>query len=200
MKLPVLSWILCVLALIGLLAWLGTDLMPAPRDKGRESGKPLVGGDFSLVDSTGRTVTQKDLEGSYTLVYFGFTHCPDICPTSLLVIQNAVKNLHDKGNNVKRVFITLDPERDTPEVVGKYVSHFGDGMVGLSGTPAQIKQAADAFKVYYRKVEDKDSAMGYVIDHSGFIYLMGPDGAYVTHFPHTISEQTLTDGLAAAIK
>lgn len=201
MKLPVLSWILCVLALIGLLAWLGSDVVPLTKDKaGREQGKALIGGDFTLVDGAGKTVTEQDFRGKYMLVYFGFTHCPDICPTSLLLIQNALNKLNGKGKKVVPVFITLDPERDTPEAVGQYVAHFGPTMVGLSGTRAQIDAVAAAYKVYHRKAEVEDSAMGYVIDHSGFMYLMGPDGAYITPFPHTISEQSLTDGLAAAIK
>lgn len=199
MRLPVLSWILCVLALLGLLAWLGSDIAPVTKG-GETANAPLIGGDFSLTDGAGKTVTNHDFQGRYMLVYFGFTHCPDICPTSLLLIQNALKQLGDKGKKVVPIFITLDPERDTPETVGQYVAHFGPELVGLSGTPEQIKQVADAYKIYYRKVEDKDSAMGYVIDHSGFMYLMGPDGKYVTHFPHTIAEQSLTDGLAAAIK
>lgn len=200
MKLPVLSWILCVLALIGLLAWLGSDVVPLTKDAPQHKGTALVGGDFSLIDGKGKALTNKDFRGKYMLVYFGFTHCPDICPTSLLLIQNALNHLGDKAKKVQPIFITLDPERDTPEVVGQYVAHFGPNMVGLSGSPAQIKQAADAYKVYYRKVEEENSAMGYVIDHSGFIYLMGPDGNYITHFPHTIAEQSLTDGIAAAIK
>ena len=199
MRLPVLSWILCVLALLGLLAWLGSDIAPVTKG-GETAGEALVGGDFSLTDGTGKTITNNDFKGRYMLVYFGFTHCPDICPTSLLLIENARKQLGEKGNKVVPIFITLDPERDTPETVGQYVAHFGPDFVGLSGTPEQIKHVADAYKIYYRKVEDKDSAMGYVIDHSGFMYLMGPDGKYVTHFPHTIAEQSLTDGLAAAIK
>ncbi len=199
MRLPVLSWILCVLALLGLLAWLGSDFAPVTKG-GETANEALIGGDFSLTDGKGKTITNKDFRGKHMLIYFGFTHCPDICPTSLLLIQNAINQLGDKGKNIVPIFITLDPERDTPEAVGQYVAHFGPNLVGLSGTAEQIKHVADAYKIYYRKVEDKDSAMGYVIDHSGFMYLMGPDGKYVTHFPHTIAEQSLTDGLAAAIK
>lgn len=190
----------CVLVAVGLLAWLGSDMVPLTKDAPQIKGEALVGGDFTLVDGTGKTLTNKDFRGKYLLVYFGFTHCPDICPTSLLLIQNAINHLGDKAKKLQPVFITLDPERDTPAVVGPYVQHFGPGLIGLTGSAAQIKQAADAYKVYYRKVEDTGSAMGYVIDHSGFIYLMGPDGKYITHFPHTIAEQSLTDGLAAAIK
>lgn len=199
MRLPVLSWILCVLVLIGLLAWLGSDIAPVTKG-GEAQGEALIGGDFALLDNTGKTITNNDFRGKYMLIYFGFTHCPDICPTSLLLMQNALNHLGDKAKKVQPIFITLDPERDTPQVVGQYTAHFGPALIGLSGSAEQIKRAADAYKIYYRKVEEEDSAMGYVIDHSGFLYLMGPDGKYITHFPHTIAEQSLTDGLAAAIK
>ncbi len=199
MRLPVLSWIICVLVLLGCFAWFGSSIAPVTKSDDTK-GEALVGGDFTLIDGDGKPFTNKDFRGKYLLVYFGFTHCPDICPTSLLLIQNAINHLGDKAKKVQPLFITLDPERDTPKVVGQYVAHFGPGLMGLSGNAEQIRQVADAYKVYYHKVEDTDSAMGYVIDHSGFLYLMGPDGNYITHFPHTIAEQSLTDGLAAAIK
>ena len=198
MKLPVITWTVCVLGLIGLFAWLGTGLVPvAPKT---EQGKALIGGDFALIDANGTTRTARDFRGQYMLVYFGFTHCPDICPTSLLLIENAMNSLGPKAEKLTPIFITLDPERDTPETVGTYVKNFGDRWVGLSGSAEQIRAVADAYKVYYSKAEEKDSALGYVIDHSGFMYLMGPDGAYITHFPHSIAQQTLTEGLNAAIK
>lgn len=198
MKLPVITWTVCVLGLIGLFAWLGTGLVPvAPKT---EQGKALIGGDFALIDANGNTRTARDFRGQYMLVYFGFTHCPDICPTSLLLIENAMNSLGPKAEKLTPIFITLDPERDTPETVGTYVKNFGDRWVGLSGSPQQIRAVADAYKVYYSKAEEKDSALGYVIDHSGFMYLMGPDGAYLAHFPHSIAQQTLTEGLNAAIK
>ncbi len=188
-----------MLAMIGLVAWMGTRVVDVNR-KGSSSGTALVGGTFTLTDGSGKQVTQADLLGHYSLVYFGFTHCPDICPTSLLMIENALDALDDKGKNITPYFITLDPERDTPSVVGKYVSHFGNRFVGLSGTAEQTKRVAEAYKVYYRKVEDKGSAMGYVIDHSGFIYLMGPNGKYLAHYPHTISEQALAEALETRLR
>lgn len=188
-----------MLILIGGLAWMGTNVVNV-NSKQSAQGEALVGGSFSLVDGKGNIVTDADFRGRYMLVYFGFTHCPDICPTSLLLIQNALTQLGAASKKVTPIFITLDPERDTPEVVGKYVTHFGKTMVGLSGTPEQIRAVTQAYKVYYRKVEEENSAMGYVIDHSGFMYLMGPDGNYITHFPHSISEQGLITGLANAVK
>lgn len=198
MRISAASWIISTLVLVGLLAWAGTGMIP--RSDRPETGQALVGGHFELVDPQGKTVTEKDFAGKYMLVYFGFTHCPDICPTSLLLMTNAIEQLGAKGEKIMPVFITLDPERDTPKVVGNYVKHFSPRLVGLTGSAAQIKQAADAYKVYFRKVEIKDSALGYMIDHSGYLYLMGPDGKYVAHFPHQISESALNDGLAKAVK
>lgn len=195
-KLPVLSWFVCVLLAIAAITVMGTRVINVNRSQG-DSGTALIGGTFSLTDTNGRTVTQADLKGHYSLVYFGFTHCPDICPTSLLTIENALDTLGPKGKAITPYFITLDPERDTQEELGKYVKHFGERFVGLVGTAEETKQVADAYKVYYSKVEQTGSAMGYSIDHSGFIYLMGPDGHYLAHFPHSISEQALAEALAS---
>ena len=199
MRISAIVWILCVLATIGLLAWMGTGMIPQGRTQ-TSPGTALVGGDFTLSDKNGKQITPQNFSGKYMLVYFGFTHCPDICPTGLLLIENAIDQLGSKGNKIVPLFITVDPERDTAKVVGDYVAHFGKRIVGLSGTPEQIKHVADAYKVYYRKVDDKDAADGYMIDHSGYIYLMGPDGKYLAHFPHHISESALKDGLAKFVR
>ncbi|MFZ4124886.1 MAG: SCO family protein [Rickettsiales bacterium] len=195
MKRSVASWLIMVLGLAGLMAYVGPTFLNVAPPPVRSSGEALIGGPFTLVDGTGSTVTEKNFAGKYTLVFFGFTHCPDICPTSLLVTKNALDKIGEKAKKLVPIFITIDPERDNVDVVGRYVRNFGTAFVGLTGSPEQIKQAADAYKVYYQKVEDKGSGMGYVMDHSGFIYLMGPDGKYLTHFPHTISEQALAEAL-----
>lgn len=195
MKRSVRSWLIMVLGIAGLMAYVGPTFLKVTPPPSRSSGEALIGGPFTLVDSTGSTVTQKHFEGKYMLVFFGFTHCPDICPTALLVTKNALDALGSKADQIVPVFITIDPERDTPDVVGRYVKNFGERFVGLTGTPEQIKQVADAYKVFYQKVEDKTSGLGYVMDHSGFIYLMGPDGKYVAHFPHAINEKALAEGL-----
>lgn len=201
MRMSAIVWICSVLLLMGLLAWMGVGLIPkAPPSQAQSSGTALIGGDFQLTDSTGKIYTPADFKGRYMLVYFGFTHCPDICPTSLLLIDTVLEDMGSKGDAIVPVFITLDPERDTPKIVGDYVKHFGPRLVGLTGTPEQIRQAAEAYKVYYRKVEDKSSGLGYMIDHSGYFYLMGPDGKYLTHFSHGVSESALQEGLAKFVR
>jgi cytochrome oxidase Cu insertion factor (SCO1/SenC/PrrC family) len=189
MKKIVVSWLVCVLGLVLLFAWIGSDLLPRAGDK--QTDNPLIRADFTLQTANNQTVRSDDLRGKYLLVYFGFTHCPDICPTTLLLMSNAVSQLGSNAQKIQPLFISVDPERDTPDAAAEYAGHFSKNFLGLSGTPEQIKLAADSFKVYYSKVEDKGSALGYVVDHSGFIYLMGTDGSYITHFASNVSEAEL---------
>jgi cytochrome oxidase Cu insertion factor (SCO1/SenC/PrrC family) len=193
MKKVFISWMICVLGAALLLAGAGNWLLPQKTTiDDSSSGTALVNADFTLQNGDGKTIDAKDLRGKYLLVYFGFTNCPDVCPTSLLVMSNVIAQLEpEQKAKIQPIFITLDPERDTPKITSIYASHFSKNFMGLSGTLAQIKHAADSFKVFYSKVEQKDSALGYVVDHSSFIYLMGADGRYIMHFPSTVSEQEL---------
>lgn len=163
-------------------------------------GKAAIGGDFSLTDQHGEAFTQDNLKGHYSLLYFGFTHCPDICPTGLSTITNAMDELGTQADALTPIFVTVDPERDTQEVMAEYVANFHPRLVGLTGTAEQVKTIADAYKVYYSKSEQEGSAMGYTVDHSGYMYLMGKDGEYVAHFPHDISAKDLTAQLKQLIK
>jgi protein SCO1/2 len=201
MKRPVIVWLLSVLALVALMVYVGPTLFKVvPDSNPTVSGQAAIGGDFTLTDGTGKTVTASDFRGKYTLVYFGFTRCPDICPTTLLTMMGVLEQLGDDGKNIVPVFITLDPERDTPKVVQTYVRNFSDRLVGLTGTMAQITQVAHAYKVYFSKVRDDKSAAGYVIDHSGFMYLMGPDGSYLAHFTHNMPMQTLASAIRKHVR
>jgi protein SCO1/2 len=161
------------------------------------SGTALIGGPFSLVDQTGKTVTDQDFRGRYMLVFFGFTHCPDICPAELQVMAQSLEALGPKADGVVPVFITLDPELDTPEVVGEYVKNFGPRFVGLTGSPEAIAEAAKAYKVAFAKFvpEGQDNNQNYSIDHSAIAYLMGPDGKYVAHFPYGTPAAKMTETL-----
>lgn len=132
------------------------------------------GGPFTLTDTAGKTVTEKDFAGRYRLIYFGFTFCPAICPTELAKITAAMKDIGPLADRITPVFITVDPDRDTPEVMGKYIQMFDKRLVGLTGTPEQIKQAAKAYKIYYAKVDDP-KLTEYTMDHSSFIYFIDPD-------------------------
>lgn len=161
------------------------------------SGTALIGGPFSLVDQTGKTVTDQDFRGRYMLVFFGFTHCPDICPAELQVMAQSLEDLGPKSEKVVPIFITLDPERDTPEVVGEYVKNFGPRFVALTGSPQAIAEAAKAYKVTFSKFvpEGEDNNQNYSIDHSAIAYLMGPNGKYVAHFPYGTPVAKMTETL-----
>jgi protein SCO1/2 len=198
MKSIVIAWVVCVVGLAGLFAWVGPSALMGKRPQ--PQAEALVKAQFTLQHGPDKTITANDLRGKYLLVYFGFTHCPDICPTSLLVMNNAIEGMGKDANKIIPVFITVDPARDTPQLTDEYARRFGERTLGLSGTDAQVREAADSFKVYYSIVEDKESALGYVVDHSGFIYLIGPDGNYITHFDHTVSEQELTLELSTYVQ
>jgi len=134
------------------------------------------GGPFTLTDHTGRRVTDAEVIDGPTLIYFGYTFCPDICPVDVAVMASAVDLLEQKGFMVKPVFITVDPARDTPKEMSYYAQAMHPRMVGLTGAEAEIKAVADAYKAYYQRVDVADSAAGYLMNHTTFTYFMMPDG------------------------
>lgn len=147
----------------------GTD---RPGIGGSMAGVP-IGGPFTLIDHTGKTVTEKDFPG-HKLVYFGFTYCPAICPTELQKIAQVMEELGPRGDSLQPLFITVDPERDTPQIMQKYVEMFHPRLVGLTGSPAQIEAAVKAYRVYAAKAQD-DALSDYTMDHSSFTYLISHD-------------------------
>ena len=179
-------------ALLGAVMLLNTD---AQRTRVVTSGKALIGGPFELAGKDGKTVTDKDFRGRYMLVFFGFTHCPDICPAELQVMSTALEDLGADADKVVPIFITLDPERDTPEAVTAYVQNFGTNFVGLTGSPEAIEKAAKAYRVTYQKFQDESMGEDYSIDHSALVYLMGPDGAFVTHIPYGTPPKKMAETL-----
>lgn len=159
------------------------------------TGKALIGGPFTLVGHDGKPVTDQAFLGKYMLVFFGFTHCPDICPAELQVMSAALDALGPKADEVIPIFITLDPERDTPQAVSDYVMNFGSRFVGLSGSPEAIAAAAKAYRVSYSKFDEDKATGDYSIDHSALVYLMGKDGEYITHFPYGTPAAKITETL-----
>jgi len=166
--------ILVLLASVALIAAAGFAFFYSERP----AGAPLIGGPFELQTADGKTVTDKDMLGHPYLVYFGYTHCPDVCPTALAQISDVLAKL--PGKPVKTLFITVDPERDTPAVMGDYVSSFDSRIVGLSGTPGEIDNVEKEFRVYARKAESKNG--DYAMDHSSVVYLMNRNGEFVEAF------------------
>jgi protein SCO1/2 len=168
----------------------------------KSSGRALIGGAFALTDQKGRRRSEADLEGRYSLVYFGYTYCPDICPTSLSTMTQGLDLLAEtqpaKAAAVLPVFITVDPERDTVAALAEYAVHFHPRLLALTGTPEEIAGAAKAYRIYYQKVEDA-GASDYLMDHSSIIYLMGPDGSYLTHFTHASTAEEIAAGLGERV-
>jgi protein SCO1/2 len=138
-----------------------------------------IGGPFRLTDQNGRTVTEQDFKGAPFLVFFGFTHCPDVCPTTLFEVSEILRTLGPDAARVKVAFITVDPERDTPTALKDYLSSFDPLMAGLNGEPAAIAAVAKAYRVYYKKVPLDE---GYTMDHTAIVYLMDKDGNFVSPF------------------
>lgn len=161
-----------------------------------QGGAPSVkiGGPFQLVDTRdGKTVTDQNFKGKWLLVYFGYTHCPDACPTALNDLSLALDKLGDKRQAMAPLFITIDPERDTADVMKDYVASFAPDIVGLTGSTDQIGQAEKEYRVYAAKHPTKDG--GYDMDHSSIIYVMDPSGRFVTNFTH----ETDPDQMAAKL-
>ncbi|MFT5509988.1 MAG: cytochrome oxidase Cu insertion factor (SCO1/SenC/PrrC family) [Hyphomicrobiaceae bacterium] len=162
-------------------------------------GKALIGGPFELTSHDGKRVRDAKYRGKLMLVYFGFTYCPDICPAGLQVISAALDNIGAQSDKVAPLFITVDPERDTPEQLKSYVSSFHPSLTGLTGSAADISAAAKAYRVYYRKAQDP-SLSEYTMDHTSFVYLMDDKGDFITHFPHAVTPDKLAARLKAELE
>jgi len=149
------------------------------------TGQPLVGGPFTLTNQDGKVVDEKILEGKWSLVFFGFTYCPDYCPTTLGVLNAVQERMGDKAKDLQIVFISIDPERDTPQMLKDYLSSdgFPDGVIGLTGTPEQVGQVAKEYRAFYQKVGEGE---GYTMNHGLTVYLMGPDGKFRSAVAHDL--------------
>lgn len=165
------------------------------RDIPKSSGTALIGGPFTLINQKGETVTEKSLLGHYSLVFFGFTSCPDVCPTELQVMAAALNAMGTTGEKITPVFVSVDPERDTPAVLASYVTNFHPRLQGLTGTPGQVAAMAKAYHVYYKKVPDAKDPQNYQMEHSAIIFVMGPQGEFVTHFTYSTDAKELADSL-----
>jgi cytochrome oxidase Cu insertion factor (SCO1/SenC/PrrC family) len=165
-----------------------------------ESGLPslnvAIGGPFSLLDQNGALRRDSDFRGELMLVYFGYTYCPDACPTALQTMTTALDDLGDAAKAVQPIFVSVDPERDTVAQMKSYAQNFHPRLLALTGSPDQVAAAANAYRVFYEKVKAEDGGSDYLVDHSSFVYLMGRDGHYLAHFGPDV---TAAD-MAAAIK
>lgn len=172
------------LATVTVIVVTGRDRADAAAE-GNLTDLPQVGGPFQLVDQDGRPVDQTLLNGKWSLVFFGFTYCPDYCPTTLQTLAATRQQLGEAANDLQIVFITIDPERDTPQALKDYLSSdgFPPGVIGLTGTPEQVATAARAYRASYSKVGEGE---GYTMNHTLTVYLVGPDGAFRSPLAHDL--------------
>ncbi len=177
----------------------GLSTVPNTETPQQSFAPAAIGGAFSLTDHNGQVVSDTQFRGKIMLVFFGFTSCPDICPVTLMTLTNVLNKLELDAANIAPIFITLDPERDTPEKLKTYLANFHPSMIGLTGAYADIEKVMEGYKTYAAK-QPADAEGNYMVDHSGFIYVMGRDGQYLAHFAHNASEDELENALRGFLK
>ena len=185
---PARAFLLPAVLLAILLLGIGTYLwrtVPAPE---------TIGGPFRLIDGAGHSVSDADFHGKFMLVYFGYTFCPDVCPTTLNQVALAMDRLGARAGRVQPLFITVDPQRDTPDVIGRYVAAFGPRLIGLTGMPDAIAAVVREYRVYAGTPQAAEG--GYTVDHSSILYLMGPDGRFVAAIPAAASGEAIAAAIA----
>jgi protein SCO1/2 len=191
-----------LVAVIGAGAWFkmqstGDDAFAQCRAAAVSGGTAAIGGPFELVNEDGVTVTDQDVFTKPTILYFGYTFCPDVCPLDNMRNADALRLLEERGYDAQTAFISIDPERDTPEVMKEFTSLFHEDMIGLTGTPEQVKAASTAYKTYYKK-QDGDPEY-YLVDHSTFTYLVFPEIGFVDFFKRDDTPEQMADRVACFI-
>ena len=166
--------------------------------EGLLSGRAPVGGPFELTDQTGRRRTDADFQGKLVVLYFGYTYCPDVCPTELQSISLALDKLGAAADAVQPLFVTVDPERDTPARLADFVSSFHPRLIGLTGSPAEIRKTAVAYRTFFAK-SSVTTADHYAVDHTGFVYLVGKDGRYLGFLPPGLAPDAIADAIRARL-
>lgn len=201
-RISILAWMAVLILAVGY--WYISQNKPDREEKNKRymvqstTQSIPIGGAFTLVDTQGHAVTEQSLLGHYTLLFFGFTYCPDICPTTLALVANAYDALSPaQQEKLEVTMVSVDPKRDTLEHLQNYVTAFNPNFNGWTGTKAQIDAITKAYLVYYTIMPPKDinQPNDYLVNHSGYLYLMGPDGEYIKHFPHEIGADELATQL-----
>jgi len=198
-RVAILSLVLAGTLTLAVGAWnLAVWLRPAPETLAPPSVATVtIGGPFALTDQEGRAVTDADFRGRLMLVFFGFTYCPDVCPTALTLVSDALDQLGKRAREVAPIFITIDPERDTPEQLKSYVAHFHPSMVALTGGADEIAKVAKAYRVYFARAPIEGGAADeYLMDHTSILYVMDREGKFAAHFTHG----TAPEKIAARLK
>jgi len=189
--LPALGGVIAILVILAVgLFWRADKVLP--------TDSATVGGAFTLVDGNGKTVTDADYRGKMLLIYFGYTFCPDICPTTLGTVARAFDQLSpEQRSQFLPIFITVDPERDTADQMAQYVGNYMPELIGLTGSPEQIQKVMLEYRVYARKAND--NSPNYTVDHSSVLYLVGRDGKFIKPFSGSIAPGDLAAGLKKAL-
>lgn len=191
------NWSLALLALMFLAA------LPARAEPPVAHGQPEeavveINSRYLLMDTKGRAITNEDFPGRFQLIAFGYTFCPDICPTTLAEMALVMEKLGERAKRLQPIFVTVDPERDTPEALKRYTEFFHPAIIGLTGSPQLVRRVADHFKVRYEKhLEPGASADKYSVDHSAGMYLLGPDGRFLLKFAYAVPPQEIAERIGA---
>ena len=202
-KLAIAVGAICIVAALSVAGWFAL----APASKSGHISAAMVnvdgaeiGGPFELTAHTGERVTSGALIDGPTLIYFGYTFCPDICPIDTQIMVDTVEILAERGIDVTPVFITIDPERDTPEELSYYAEAMHPEMIALTGTAEEIRAAADAYKVFYQRVDLEDSAAGYLMNHTGFTYLMTPEKGITALFRRDFTPEQIAEDVSRVLE
>ncbi|WGS21085.1 MULTISPECIES: SCO family protein [unclassified Bradyrhizobium] len=176
---PRLLLLALVLAAVGALTTVGALLVAPPPPKSITSGTAAIGGPFTLVSTDGKSVSDQSYRGKWLLIFFGYTFCPDACPTALTNISAALEKLGPDAGKLQPLFVTVDPQRDTPQVMAEYLKSFDPRIVGLSGTQAQIDSVLKEYRIYVARQKSEAEDGNYLVSHSAYVYLMNPQGRFV---------------------
>ena len=196
-RLAAISAGVAILALVGGIWYatapggVGGDKYASCRNTTVAGGTDTIGGPFTLVNAAGETVTDQDVITEPSLIYFGYTFCPDVCPLDTVRNAEAVDILREKGHDITPVFISIDPERDTPEVVGDFAANLHEDMIGLTGSEEQVRAASQAYRTYFKRQPGDDEY--YLVDHSTFSYLVMPEDGFVEFFRRDLSPDQLAE-------
>lgn len=188
------------LAAVGAIGIIALKFLDAPVSSVvRGEMRVTIGGPFSLTDQHGRRVSDVSFRGRHMLVFFGFVNCPDVCPTALQNVTLALDRLGDDAKKVVPIFITIDPARDTPDALARYLANFHPNIVGLTGSSAEIAAVAAAYRVAYGRV-DEGQTDTYAMFHSAYLYFMGPDGRFLQHFRHSDAPDRIADPIRKHVR
>ncbi len=194
MKLTAFQKILWALAAIATLAFAGVKFIEMRNTQSADLQDPAFRASFELTDHMGMVRTQNDFNDKWMLVFFGFTNCPDVCPTTLSEVAVVMDALGRKADRVQPIFITIDPERDTPAKLAEFVPLFDAGIIGLTGTPGQIEKTSKTFPIFYERIEDAAAPGGYTMGHTSHLFLFDPNGGFADSWPYgTRAEEILAD-------